>query len=145
MSAQKDFEQSWLAKFSSGLEEVVGEEIRKRVMAGSEGLSSDSSRQAVIDWSRRAMERLDALVDVEGRKRIMTGCACRYPRSSLREIREGAVRVVSEGFVGAGCRDDRGDCEARVGFGGGQAGRYDRGDQDTQERLSGRVYEGDGC
>ena len=88
MSVQGDFERDWLAKFSSGLEEVVGEEIRKRVMAGSEGLSSDSSRQAVIDWSRRAMERLDALVDVEGRKRIMTGCACRYPRSSLREIRE---------------------------------------------------------
>ena len=88
MSVQGDFERDWLAKFSSGLEEVVGEEIRERVMAGSEGLSSDSSRQAVIDWSRRAMERLDALVDLKERKQIMTGCACQYPKSSLQEIRE---------------------------------------------------------
>jgi predicted hydrocarbon binding protein len=88
MSVQGDFERDWLAKFSSGLEERVGQEIREKVMAGSEGLSSDSSRQQVIDWSWRAMEQLDALVDLKERKQIMTGCACRYPRSSLREIRE---------------------------------------------------------
>ncbi|TEU12675.1 MAG: hypothetical protein E3J21_20575 [Anaerolineales bacterium] len=32
------------------------------------------------------MERLDALVEEKERKEIMTGCACRYPKSDLREI-----------------------------------------------------------
>jgi len=88
MAEQRDFERAWLAKFSSGLDEIAGEEIRDRVMKGSRKLSSRSSRQEVIDWSKRAMERLDSLVDEEKRKQIMTGCACQYPKSALQEIRE---------------------------------------------------------
>ncbi len=57
-------------------------------MEGSEGLSSLSSRQEVVDWSRAAMERLDALVDEEQAKEIMSGCACQYPRSALQGIKE---------------------------------------------------------
>jgi hypothetical protein len=87
MSETYDFERAWLAKFSSGLEEVAGEEIRKQVMAGSEGLSALSDRDQVIDWSRQAMARLDALVDPQGRKEIMTGCACQYPKSQLQGIK----------------------------------------------------------
>jgi predicted hydrocarbon binding protein len=88
MPEQRDFERAWLAKFSSGLDTVVGEEIRNEVTRGGEELSSHSSRQEVIDWSKRAMERLDSLVDENKRKRIMTGCACQYPKSALQEIRE---------------------------------------------------------
>jgi len=88
MSQQQDFERAWLAKFSNRLDEIVGEEIRKEVMKGSEGLSSQSSRPEVINWSKAAMERLDSLVDEAGRRQIMTGCACQYPKASLQEIRE---------------------------------------------------------
>ena len=88
MSEQLDFERAWLEKFSSCLDETVGEDIRKKVIQGSENLSSDSSRQVVIDWFRGAMERLDSLADEEDRNQIMTGPACQYPKSSLREIRE---------------------------------------------------------
>jgi hypothetical protein len=88
MPEKQDFEQAWLAKFSSCLDEIVGEETRKKVMTGSEGLSSHSSRQEVIVWSRQAMERLDSLVDEEKRQEIMTGCACQYPESGLQAIRE---------------------------------------------------------
>jgi predicted hydrocarbon binding protein len=88
MAEQRDFERAWLAKFSSGLDAIAGEEIRSRVMKGSKALSSRSSRQEVIDWSKGAMERLDRLVDEEKRKDIMTGCACQYPKSALQEIRE---------------------------------------------------------
>jgi hypothetical protein len=56
-------------------------------MKGSDGLSSHSSREEVIAWSKEAMERLDALVEEKDRKEIMTGCACQYPKSDLREIR----------------------------------------------------------
>jgi predicted hydrocarbon binding protein len=88
MPEKFDFERAWLAKFSSRLDDIAGKEIRVKVMQGSEGLSSDSSRQEVIAWSREAMERLESLADEEGRKSIMTGCACRYPESGLQDIRK---------------------------------------------------------
>lgn len=88
MSAQQDFERAWLAKFSSCLDKVVGEEVRKEVMRGSDDLSSLSSRQKVIGWSKGAMERLDSLVDEEQAQEIMTGCACQYPKSALQDVRE---------------------------------------------------------
>lgn len=49
MSEERDFERAWLTKFSSCLDEIAGERIRKAVMDGSEELSSYSSRQKVID------------------------------------------------------------------------------------------------
>ncbi|MDH4138336.1 MAG: DUF6144 family protein [Anaerolineae bacterium] len=87
MSEEQDFERVWLARFSSRLDEIAGEETRNEVMKGSDGLSSHSSREEVIAWSKEAMERLDTLVEDKDRKEIMTGCACRYPKSDLWEIR----------------------------------------------------------
>jgi hypothetical protein len=86
--SEHDFERTWLGRFSSWLDEIAGEEIRKQVIEGSEELSSHSSPQEVIVWSKGAMERLDTLVDEEKRKAIMTGCACQYPRSELQEMRQ---------------------------------------------------------
>jgi predicted hydrocarbon binding protein len=88
MPEKFDFERAWLAKFSGGLDEIAGEEIRREVMQGTENLSSDSSREEVIAWSREAIERLESLVDEEGQKSIMTGCACQYPESGLQDIRK---------------------------------------------------------
>ena len=85
---ESDFEKAWLAKFSKCLEEIVGENIRQEVMKGSEVLSSHSLRKEIIGWSKIAMERLETLVDVDKRREIMTGCACSYPKSDLRIIRE---------------------------------------------------------
>ncbi|MBU7010251.1 MAG: hypothetical protein HXS46_06135 [Theionarchaea archaeon] len=79
----KDFERAWLAKFSRCLDEIGGEEIRKEIMEGSEELSMNSSRKDVIAWSKKAMEKLDSLVDEQKRIAIMTGCACQYPVSEL--------------------------------------------------------------
>ena len=87
MSGEQEFERVWLAKFARGLDEAVGEEIREQVMVGSEELSSGSSREEVIDWSKGAIERLDARVDEWTRREIMTGCACQYPKSALQEVR----------------------------------------------------------
>jgi predicted hydrocarbon binding protein len=88
MSEEQEFERAWLAKLSTCLDAVVGEGIRKEVMKGSGELSSHSDSQEVIVWSRGAMERLDSLVDEAKRKEIMTGCACRYPKSELRQMRQ---------------------------------------------------------
>jgi hypothetical protein len=88
MPSEYDFEQAWLNKFSRGLDEIAGKEIRQTIMEGSSHLSTRSSRQEVIAWSKQAMEKLDQLVDEGGRKAVMTGCACQYPKSDLEPIRE---------------------------------------------------------
>jgi predicted hydrocarbon binding protein len=89
MTQQLDFEQLWVLKFSRCLDAAAGEDVRQRVMEGSEALSSRSSREEVVAWSKAAMERLEVLVPEEDKRRdIMTGCACQYPRSQLAEIRQ---------------------------------------------------------
>jgi hypothetical protein len=88
MSETLDFEQSWLQKLSTCLLEVAGEEVQAQVMAGSEDLSVSSSRQEVIGWTQQAMERLEALVAEEERQRVMTGCACQYPKDDLVDVRQ---------------------------------------------------------
>ena len=59
MAEASDFEQAWLVKFSSCLDETVGEETRKHIVQGSAGLSMNSSRQEVIEWTAGAMQRLE--------------------------------------------------------------------------------------
>ena len=103
MAEERDFERAWLSKFSACLDEVVGEQLRNEVMEGSEGLSSRSSRQEVIHWSRRAMERLDAQVDEEKRKAILTGCACQYPKSDLQAMRKAYEATGDAGLAPIRC------------------------------------------
>ncbi len=88
MSGEYDFERVWLAKFSRCLEEIAGEQIREEIMAGSEELSSQSSREEVIAWSRRAMDLLDSHVEEHKRREILIGCACQYPKSNLETMKE---------------------------------------------------------
>ncbi len=83
-----DFERTWLDKFAACLEEAAGGEVRRAVMEGSDELSDASNRAQVVAWSQAAMERLEALVGDEGKRRqIMTGCACQYPSTDLQEAR----------------------------------------------------------
>jgi len=82
-----DFEQSWLAKLSRSLDDVVGTEIKEKIMAGSDNFSDKSERRTIIDWSKQAMEKIDQLGDEHERISILTRCACQYPKSDLREIR----------------------------------------------------------
>src|SRR4030042_3872832 len=87
MSRELDSEQTWLKRLSVGLEEITDEEIREVVMLGSEDLSAESPRQTVIRWTSRAMQRLEALVDEDRRRQILTGCACQYPGGALQLVR----------------------------------------------------------
>ncbi|MBU6998371.1 MAG: hypothetical protein HXS41_10915 [Theionarchaea archaeon] len=84
---EEDFEKAWLAKFSRQLDEKAERNVREKIMTGSENFSVTSNREDVIRWSKGAMELLDSLVEEKNRKDIMTGCACQYPTSQLREIR----------------------------------------------------------
>ncbi len=88
MSEELDFERAWLHKFSTGLKQVAGEDVEREVMRGAEELSSDSPREEVIAWTREAMGRLDSLVGESGRRAILTGCACQYPKAALAALRK---------------------------------------------------------
>jgi len=88
MSEEKDFEQTWLTKFSDAIKEIAGIDIAEKVMQGSEGLSSQSNRSDVIEWTGKAMERLESLVDIKKASDIMTRCTCQYLLSDLKEIRK---------------------------------------------------------
>ena len=87
----QDFERYWLDKLANCLETVAGEQVRRTVMAGSEGLSDATSREEVVAWSQGAMDRLDGLVD-EG--------AARAPFDDLVSLEE-AVRLADRHRVHA--------------------------------------------
>jgi hypothetical protein len=87
MERKLDFEQMWLRKFATALDEFAGERVREEVMQGSEELSSASEREDAICWSRQAMERLTSLVDGKQARDVMTSCACQYPQADLRDVR----------------------------------------------------------
>jgi hypothetical protein len=89
MTERFDFERYWLAKLGHCLEEMAGAAVRDEILAGSEGLSTDSDPQSVLDWTAAAMARLDWLVNETMRREIMTGCACQYPTEALQEIKQG--------------------------------------------------------
>jgi hypothetical protein len=88
MPQEFDFDRAWLDKFSNCLDEATGEKVRTQVMAGSEGLSEDTSRGEAITWTQGAMERLESLLDDSQCRAVMTGCACQYPKSDLQDVRE---------------------------------------------------------
>ena len=83
-----DFERFWLRKFSTCIEKIAGEAVRKDVMRNSDTLSSLSSTQEKITWTKGAMERLEALVDEEKHHEIMTGCACQVPKTRIEHLKE---------------------------------------------------------
>jgi len=88
LAENTDFERAWLSGFARAIEEIAGVEIRDAVMMGSEELASRPVGDLVVGWTGRALERLEALVEEEGRREIMTRCACRYPGAALQQVRE---------------------------------------------------------
>jgi hypothetical protein len=98
--AQEDeFERRWLAKFGRCLDEAVGEDARRRVMEGSEGLSSGSTKREVIGWTRGAVSRLEAVAGDEKAGEVLTGCACQYPKERLVPLRERYAETHDLGLV----------------------------------------------
>jgi hypothetical protein len=83
----EDFEKSWLAKFSRSLDRVVGTAMRDEIMEGYELLSDNADREVVMQWSQRAMTRLEERSDSSSCIEAMTGCSCQYPKDDLQEMR----------------------------------------------------------
>lgn len=83
-----DFDKYWIAKCSKSLDNVTGIKIRKKIMKGSEGLSDKSEREDIIQWSKKAIEKMDFLLDEQKKVEIMTSCSCQYPKNQLQMIKE---------------------------------------------------------
>lgn len=75
-------------KFSKCIENVVGEKISINILKGSESHSDESNREEIIEWSKKALDKLETLINKEKIIEIMTGCACQYPKDQLQEIRK---------------------------------------------------------
>lgn len=88
MSEEFDFEKYWLNKFSKCLDEIVRQDIKNKVLTGSENFNDKTNVDIKFSWSKEAMERLDSLINEEKRIKIMTGCACQYPKTELQEIKK---------------------------------------------------------
>ncbi len=88
MSEDFDFEKYWLNKFSKCMHDLVGEELQREIIAGSENFTDRTNINEKFSWSQKAMEKLDSLIDEEKCIEIMTGCACQYPKQDLHEIRK---------------------------------------------------------
>jgi len=157
MESKLAFEQTWIRKFATALDEFAGEEKRKEVMRGSKELSSASARNEVICWSRQAMERLTSLVDGKQARNVMTSCACQYPKADLRDVRLayeesgdvdvalGMMQEKFETFLKETMQLEEAMIEQIVSNGWGSAGvrcgRHDSCHEDSQERVSYPVHE----
>ena len=57
-------------------------------MEKAEKLASGMNDEEVIEWTREAINRLEALVEEEKRREVLTGCACQYHKQRLEHLRE---------------------------------------------------------
>lgn len=87
MTESTDFDRVWMNQFRTYLDEALGEEVRAKVIQGGEALSTESSRLQVIEWTRQAMDRLEAFVDEKASRSILSACACHYPKANLQEMK----------------------------------------------------------
>ncbi|NPD87415.1 MAG: hypothetical protein HGN29_01745 [Asgard group archaeon] len=88
MSDEFDFDKYWLRVFSMCLDDEVGEKTRDEILLGSDKFSSETDRNAVFQWTKEALAKLDSFVDEKTKKKIMTGCACQYPRARLQHLKK---------------------------------------------------------
>jgi hypothetical protein len=78
----------WIGRLRDGLDRLAGEDTRRRVLDGSEGLSPSSDPALKVAWMKGAMERLDAAVEDEGvRREILCGCAHVYPKERIAKLK----------------------------------------------------------
>lgn len=74
------------------IDRFAGEEIRKKVMEGSEEITEKIDEKKIAEWIKGAMERLDALVDEETRFQIMENCGYKCAEINRNAIEEAIAR-----------------------------------------------------
>jgi effector-binding domain-containing protein len=77
----------WEWLFEAGLSQLVGEEMRQRVMQGNDELSLESTVDERFTWVKGAMETLDEAVSEEQKCDIVSGCAHVFPRELIAQLK----------------------------------------------------------
>ena len=86
----------WLEQMAAGLDRHVGEDTRRRVMAGADALNVDTSAQTKTEWAQALMARLDAAVpDEAARRDIVNRCAHVFPQERIDHLRAEYLRLGS--------------------------------------------------
>lgn len=81
---------SWLEKLNRNLELAVSDEIRHKIMEGSQTLSSNSSPGTKAKWIKIAMERIDYFLDEKTKIEVLERCSCDF------EVRKKEARKIYE-------------------------------------------------
>lgn len=76
-----------------GLDAVVGEEMRQKIMPRGESRCAGSDPEARTEWTFLLMDRMNELMDEEQAQAVMTRCACEYPKSNLQPMRQAYART----------------------------------------------------
>jgi effector-binding domain-containing protein len=98
----------WLSYLEEGLDKHAGDKAQERVMAGSDAIFEETEISERVAWTKGAMERLDeAVPDPEARCRIVSGCAHRFPKVLINEMRQTYQEAGSIDELLASMRRDR--------------------------------------
>jgi len=81
-----------LISLEKNIEHYAGEDISKKVMEGSEGITEKTDKKKVGLWTKEAMERLDSLVDEKTRIKIMNNCGSNCAEINKRVIQKAVAR-----------------------------------------------------
>jgi len=79
---------AWLKKLRINLDKHTDEEIKKKVMEGSEEIDLKVRGEKKTRWVKGAIDKLDKLVEEETRKEILLGCCDVFPKTRIKPMRE---------------------------------------------------------
>ena len=86
----------WLERLAEGLDRYADETVRKSVLEGGESIGPLSDPDARLAWTKRVLDRIDSLVeDPDTRRKILLGCAHRYPPDRIAKLRKEYERLGS--------------------------------------------------
>lgn len=81
-----------LTAMEAVIERFSGEMISKEVMEGSDGITEKTDKRKMAEWTKCAMDRLDALVNEETRIQIMENCGYNCAEKNKRVIERAKAR-----------------------------------------------------
>jgi hypothetical protein len=78
----------WHRRLAEGVEQVLGPAARQQILAGIDGITTESPQEDYREWIRLAMERLDGLTDDPAQKYQIVSCAAHvFPQNRIDQLR----------------------------------------------------------
>jgi hypothetical protein len=82
-----DFERTWRRKFSRNLKTRAGTEARDQVLRGITDPDQPDAELNVLNWTREVLLQMEATLDNQCCREVMTDCACHYPAEQLEPLK----------------------------------------------------------